>query len=96
MKVREQRKHRVSEKSSRKLSSELLAFTIGVSFFNINTMAVITVKKTPNREKNTNTIPITSVNKRNSTAFNTHLSLPGFGQYCPGHSSQLLESVREL
>ncbi|KAF3847618.1 hypothetical protein F7725_020646 [Dissostichus mawsoni] len=33
MKVREHRKHRVKEKSSRKLSSELLALTIGVSFF---------------------------------------------------------------
>lgn len=49
MKVNEQRKHRINEKSSRKLNSELLAFTMG--------------------EKKTSTIPTTSVNDKNSTAF---------------------------
>ena len=92
MKVREHRKHRVREKRSRKLSSELLALTIGVSFLIKNRTATSEVRKTPNRAKNTRTIPITSVNDRNSTAFSTHLSLLGLDQYSPGQRSQLLES----
>ncbi len=95
MKVSEQRKHRVNKKSCKKLSSELLAFIMGVFFFLENRMATSAVNPTPNSEKKTNTIPITSVNDRNSTTFNTHLFLPALDQYSSGHCLQLFESGKE-
>ena len=52
MKVREQRKHRVSDKSSRELSSELLKY--------IST-AINMVKEAPNKENNVTIIHMTSV-----------------------------------
>ena len=75
MKVREHRKHRVREKSSRKLSSELLAFTKGVSLLIRNSVATIQVRTTPNTVKNTSVLLITSVKERNSTFFRTQASL---------------------
>jgi len=96
MKVREHRKHRVNEKSSRKLSSELLALTKGVSLFIKNNFATIIVRSTPNKEKNTRTIPITSVKVRNSTVFRTHSSLFSLDQKSSGHFVQPLESVMKM
>ena len=75
MNVREHRKHRVKEKSSRKLSSELFALTSGVSFLIRNRVATIKVRSTPSKVKNTSILPITSVKVRNSTFFSTHASL---------------------
>ncbi|KAJ3590131.1 hypothetical protein NHX12_008085 [Muraenolepis orangiensis] len=60
MKVREHRKHRVKEKSSRKLSSELLALTIGVNLCWKNTTAVTMVKHAPPTENDAKMIPKTS------------------------------------
>jgi hypothetical protein len=96
MKVREHRKHRVKEKSSRKLSSELLALTKGVSLLIKNKFATIIVINTPNKEKNTSTIPITSVKVRNSTVFRTHLSLFALDQKSSGHFVQPLESAMTM
>lgn len=75
MKVREHKKHRVKEMSSRKLSLELLAFTNGVSFLIKNRAATIKVRRTPKKVKNTIIFPINSVKERNSTFFNIHASL---------------------
>ncbi|KAE8295205.1 hypothetical protein D5F01_LYC06131 [Larimichthys crocea] len=50
MKVREHRKHRVKEKSSRKLSSELLALTIGVCLYLKKMNATTAVMHVPNKE----------------------------------------------
>jgi hypothetical protein len=57
MKVREHRKHRVKENSSRKLSSELLALTTGVNLCLNNTMAVMMVKQAPAIENADKIIP---------------------------------------
>ena len=57
MKVREHRKHRVKENSSRKLSSELLALTTGVNLCWNNTMAVMMVKQAPAIENADKIIP---------------------------------------
>lgn len=75
MKVREHKKHRVKEMSSRKLSSELLAFISGVSFMIKNRAATIKLRRTPKKVKNTIIFPINSVKERNSTFFNIHASL---------------------
>jgi hypothetical protein len=57
IKVREHRKHRVKENSSRKLSSELLALTTGVNLCLNNTMAVMMVKQAPAIENADKIIP---------------------------------------
>lgn len=75
MKVREHKKHRVKEMSSRKLSSELLAFISGVSFLIKNRAATIKLRRTPKKVKNTIIFPINSVKERNSIFFNIHASL---------------------
>ena len=69
MKVREHRKHRVRENSSRKLSSELLALTIGVCLLWKNIMATIVDRQAPITEKITNRMPISSLKVRNSIVF---------------------------
>ncbi len=59
-------------------------------------MATSAVNPTPKSEKKTRTIPITSVNDRNSTAFNTQLFFSALDQYSPGHCLQLFESEKEV
>lgn len=60
MKVREQRKHSFKEMSKRKLSSELFAFTIGLSLYVKNISDVKRDKNTPVQLNPTNTAPIIS------------------------------------
>ena len=80
MKVREQRKHRVKEKSSRKLSSELLALTIGVFLCLKKMNATVAVKQAPNKEDTVRIAPMISVNERNSVSFFLQSSLLSFDQ----------------
>ncbi len=96
MKVSEQRKHIVSEKSSSKLSSELFAFTMGVSLCTKKTTAIPNVKNTPNKENSIRIIPIISSNDKNSTSFVTHVSLCLFDQNSGEHLRQITESEEEM
>ena len=96
MKVREQRKHNFNENSKRKLSSELLAFTMGVSLCFKKTTAVQKVIDTPSNEKVSRTLPMTSSNERYSVDFKTHTSLCVFGQRSSGHLKQLTKSVNNM
>ena len=80
MKVREHRKHRVKEKSSRKLSSELLALTIGLVLWQENMRTTTQVQKEPMREIVTSVIPMVSLKERNSTCLGTQAVLPAFDQ----------------
>ena len=75
MKVREHRKHRVKEKSSRKLSSELLALTIGVFLCLKKINATVAVKQAPIKEDSVRIVPMISVYDKNSVSFFSHSSL---------------------
>ena len=92
MKVREHRKHRVKEKSSRKLSSELLAFTTGVNLCLNNTMAVMMVKQAPTIENAAKIIPKISLKERNSTSLGRQKFFSALGQDSLGHGEQSDES----
>ena len=94
MKVREHRKHRVREKRSRKLSSELLALTMGVSLLTMKIIDISTDKNTPKQENDVNRVPIISSKERNSVGFKTHMSWFSFGQDSGGHRKQSEESVQ--
>ncbi len=59
-------------------------------------MATSTVNPAPKSEKKTSTIPITSVNERNSTVFSTHLFFSALDQYSSGHCLQLFESGKTV
>ena len=96
MKVREHRKHSFKERSSRKLSSELLALTIGVSLWTKKIMNIKIDKNTPKQQNTDNTIPMISVKERNSVGFGMHLSFFSFGQNSTVHKKQSDESGREL
>ena len=80
MKVSEQRKHRAREKSNKKLSSELLALTIGVFLCLKNIIAIIIVINVPIIETAVSKIPIVSSYDKNSISFFTHSVLCGFDQ----------------
>ena len=80
MKVREHRKHRVKEKSSRKLSSELLALTMGVFLYLKKMNATAAVMHVPNKDAAVSNAPIISSYDRNSASFFTQASLPLFDQ----------------
>ena len=60
MKVREHRKQRVKEKSSRKLSSQLLALTRGVCRNQKKTHDTTSVKLAPNNDKAVRRAPMVS------------------------------------
>lgn len=92
MKVTEHRKHRVKEKSSKKLSSELFALTTGVCLYWKNIRATVIEMHAPKREKETNSIPNNSVNVRNSTAFISHLFLSSLDLNSGGHLSHFTAS----
>ena len=92
MKVREHRKHRVKEKSSRKLSSELLALTIGVFLCLKKMNATVAVKQAPNKEDSVRIVPMISVYDKNSVSFFSHSSLLLLDQNSGGHLTQVLES----
>lgn len=95
IKVREHRKHRVKEKSSRKLSSELLARTNGVSLWVKKISVAIIVRKIPSREKVANIIPRISLYARNSTGFGMQASLWLFDQYSGGHLKHCNDSAKQ-
>lgn len=90
MNVRGQRKQNIRERSKSKLSSELFAFTIGVSLKCMNTTIVENVKQVPSRERAMRIIPIVSVYDRNSVIFMMQLSFLSLDQYSSG---QLIQSV---
>lgn len=92
MKVREQRKHRVRENNSRKLSSELLALTRGVSMKQKNTTATTIVKQAPARENRVKMIPMFSVKERNSICFRVQRLWSLFDQNSRGHFVHSVES----
>lgn len=71
IKVREQRKQRLREKSSRKLSSELLALTMGVHLWRVKMKRTLQVQKEPSREMVVRVMPMVSLKDRNSTALGT-------------------------
>ena len=93
MKVREHRKHRVRENSSRKLSSELLALTMAVALWRKNTAAMAIAKQAPLTENVVKTIPRASWKERNSTDLGRHRSLWAFGQNSSGQAKQSGESI---
>lgn len=95
MKVREHRKHKVKEKSSRKLSSELLALINGVSLWVKKISVVIIAKKIPNRENIANTVPKISLYAKNSIGFGMQASLRLFDQYSGGHLRHCNESENQ-
>ena len=94
MKVREHRKHRVKEKSSRKLSSELLALTMGVFLFLKKINATTAVMHVPNKDAAVSSAPIISSYDRNSASFFTQASLLSFDQNSGWHRTQVTESEK--
>ncbi len=92
MKVSEQRKHKVNEKSSRKLCSELLAFYYWCLCSEKNITNINIVRNAPSNPNIINTIPMISVNDRNSTVFLTHSSPLLLDQYPKGNFTQLDKS----
>ena len=80
IKVKEHRKHRVKEKSSRKLSSELLALTMGVFLYLKKMNATAAVMHVPNKDAAVSSAPIISSYDRNSASFFTQASLLSFDQ----------------
>ena len=95
MKVREQRKHSFNEKRSRKLRSELLAFTMGVSLYTKNMSAIVIVRNPPITENAANSIPISSSKVRNSMLFKSQLFLSSFDLYSKGHGTHVSASVKD-
>ena len=94
MKVNEHKKHRVREKSSRKLSSELLALTIGDVLLQKNTAAIVMARQAPPTENAARMIPRTSSKDRNSTGLGKQVSLSALGQNSLGQGIQSGESER--
>ena len=94
MKVREHRKHRVKDKSSRKLSSALLALTTGVCLYLKKINATTAVRHVPNREAAVSSAPIISSYDRNSASFFTQASLLSFDQNSGSHLTQVIESEK--
>lgn len=92
MKVREQRKQRARENKSRKLSSELLALTSGVSMKQKNTAATAIVKQAPASENVVKMIPMVSVKERNSMRLRMQRLWSVFDQYSRGHLVHSVES----
>lgn len=80
MKVREQRKHIIREKSSRKLRSELLARTMGVFLWQKNMQTTTQVQKEPKRDITSRAIPMVSVKDRNSTCLGMQVVLSSLDQ----------------
>ena len=94
MKVREQRKQRVREKSNRKLSSELFALTIGVCLNWKKIKPIIIVKHPPNTENVTSSIPISSLNVKYSVFFKSHRVLSSFDLNSGGQDKHVTASER--
>lgn len=88
MNVRGQRKQNIRESSNSKLSSELFAFTIGVSLKYMKTTIAENAKQAPNSDTVIRTIPIVSMKERNSVIFMTQLSFLSLDQYSSGHVIQ--------
>ena len=94
MNVREHRKHRDKEKSSRKLSSELFALTRGVFLYLKKINATTAVMHVPNKEAAVSSVPIISSYDRNTSSFFIQASLLLFDQYSGGHLTQVIESTK--
>lgn len=73
MNSREHRKHSLSDIRSMKLSSELLAFTMGVCLLYRNTTATAAVITAPDTATVVRVMPMASVKERNSTVRGTQL-----------------------
>ena len=92
MKVREHRKHRFKEKSSRKLSSELLALTIGVDMLTENIKITQQVHKEPSRATVVSVMPMVSLKDRKSTSLGKQAVLSTLDQNCGMHCTHSMES----
>lgn len=95
MKVREQRKHRVREKRSRKLSSELLALMRGVWRNRKKTQNTSDVNTAPNSETVARRAPRVSSNDKNSITFGIHWLWSSFDQRSTGQGKHSAESKNE-
>lgn len=80
MKVREHRKQKVKDKSSKKLSSELFALTRGVFLCLKKMTAIAAVMHVPNKETVVKSAPIISSYDKNSASFLIQASLFSFDQ----------------
>ena len=94
MKVSEHKKQRVREKSSKKLSSELLALTIGDVLWWKNTAAVTMARQAPAPENTARMNPRTSSKERNSTGLGRQVSPSALGQNSLGQVTQSRESEK--
>lgn len=96
MKVREHRKHRVREKSSRKLSSELLAFTRGVWRYWMKMDSTASVNEAPSSESTVRRAPMVSAFDRNSITFGTQRLRSSADQYSSEQRRHSAESEWKL
>lgn len=92
MKVSEQRKHRVREKRSRKLCSELLALTRGVWRNRKKTQNTSDAKAAPNSETAARRAPMVSSYDKNSITLGTHWLRSSLDQNSSGHCKHSAES----
>lgn len=92
IKVREHKKHSVKEKSSRKLSSELLALTMGVVLLQKNISTTIQVVAEPIKEITTRVMPIVSLKERKSTRLGMQVVLSALDQNSGGHCRHSIAS----
>lgn len=76
----EQRKQSFSDSKSRKLSSELLALTIGVDLKRKKITETAVAAATPKRDRVTRTIPMISWKERNSSMPATHATRSALDQ----------------
>ena len=75
MNTREQRKQSLSDRSSKKLISELLALTMGVVLYQRKITVMTVAAETPSRDKTTRMIPRLSWKERNSSTPATQATL---------------------
>lgn len=94
MKVREHKKQRVKEKSSRKLRSELLALTMGVVLWQKNIKTTAQVLREPKSEVTTKVKPIVSLKVINSNCLGTQVVLSALDQNSGGHCTQSMASKK--
>lgn len=80
MKVKGHRKQRSRESSSSELSSELLAFTTGVSLKPAKTAMTTKARQAPHKDKAVSVMPMVSLYDRNSISLGMHRSFKSLDQ----------------
>lgn len=93
IKVREHRKHSFNDSRSRKLSSELFAFTIGVSLCIKKMIVVRRDRKTPKQPNPLRSAPVISLYERYSEGLGIHWFFWSFGQSSGRQLKQSRESA---